>query len=180
MSDIYSAPNAPLMQTGAVAGYGSVEKALTGDYDFNVSDILSEAWTKTNGSKWTFQVAFGIYFGLLILVFGTFGVLGLMLGIGDDTASMMVSMAMQLVSQLAYMAIATPVYTGILILGLRRATDASIRAGQILNYYDKILPLLITAVLTGIFTVLGYLLLILPGIYLYRTYSHRCWLRKRA
>lgn len=170
MTDIYSAPNASLTQSGAIDGYGSIERALSGDYDFSVSDILSEAWAKTSGSKWTFQVAFGIYIGVLILVFGTFGVLGLMLGIGDDTASQMVSIAMQLVSQVAYMAIATPLYTGIMILGLRRATDASIRAGQILNHYDRILPLLITALLTGIFTLLGYLLLILPGIYLAVSY----------
>jgi uncharacterized membrane protein len=170
MSDIYSAPNASLMQSGAIDGYGSVEKALAGEYDFSVGNILSEAWAKTNGSKWTFQVAFAIYLGVLILVFGTFAMLGLMFGIGDDTASWVVDVAMQLVSQIAYMAIATPIYTGIMILGLRRATGASIRAGQILNHFDRIVPLLITALVTGIFTVIGYLALLLPGIYLAVSY----------
>lgn len=170
MSDIYSAPNASLMQSGSIEGYGSVEKALAGEYDFSIGAVLSEAWAKTNGSKWTFQVAFAIYVGVLILVFGTFGVLGMMLGVGTDTASMMVSLAMQLISQIAYMAIATPIYTGIMILGLRRAAGASISASHILNHFDKVLPLLIVGLLTGIFTIIGYLLFILPGIYLAVSY----------
>jgi uncharacterized membrane protein len=172
MSDIYSAPNAPLIQANAVAGYGSIEKALAGDYEFSVGDVLSEAWAKTNGSKWTFQLAFSIYIGVLILVFGAFGVLGYMLGIGDDTASMAVSLAMQLASQIAYMAMAAPIYAGIFILGLRRAVNAPIRAGQILNHYDKTLPLLITSLLTTIFIILGYFALILPGVYLAVSYMY--------
>jgi hypothetical protein len=154
MSDIYSAPNAALMPSGAVDGHGSIRRALSGDYRFAVGRILREAWSRTGGSKWTFQLAFAIYVGVLIVVFGTFGVLGLMLGIGDDTASLPVSLAMQLMSQLAYMIVATPMYTGIFILGLRRAMGASIHAGQILNHYGKTLPLFITALLKTIIVVL--------------------------
>jgi len=161
MSDIYSAPNAPLMQAGAIDGYGSVEKALAGNYDFSIGEVLSEAWAKTDGSKWTFQVAFGIYIGVLCVVLGIFAIVGGVTGAG----SQLLTIAIELVSQLANFAVITPLMTGIMILGLRRAVGAPIRAGQILNHYGKVVPLFIASLLKFIITFVGFLLLILPGIY---------------
>jgi len=165
MSDIYSAPNAPLMQAGALEGYGSVEKALAGNYELNVGDILSEAWTKTSGSKWTFQVAFSIYIGVMLLVFGIFAVFGVVLGTDETNPSLLLTIAAELLSQLVNFIVITPLMTGIMILGLRRAVAAPIRAGQILNHYGKVLQLFVTALLKFIITFIGFLLLILPGIY---------------
>jgi hypothetical protein len=163
MSDIYSAPNAPLMQAGAIDGYGSVEKALAGNYDFSVGEVLSEAWAKTDGSKWTFQVAFGIYVGVLFLVLGIFAIFGVVTGTANAAPAL--AIIVELVSQLANYVVITPLMTGIMILGLRRAVGTPIRAGQILNHYGKVVPLFITSLLKFMITMVGFLLLILPGIY---------------
>ena len=52
------------------------------------------------------------------------------------------------------------------VLGLRRAVDAPLSGTSVLNYYDKIGPLAITLILMYIMVFIGFVLLILPGIYL--------------
>ena len=51
MSDIYAAPMAALKESVLLEGYGSLERAVSGDYEFNVGDTIGEAWVKTKGAK---------------------------------------------------------------------------------------------------------------------------------
>ena len=166
MSDIYSTPNASLVQASGDNNYGSIEKALAGDYTLDIGAILSEAWAKTNGCKWTFQIALSIYLVIVLLALGVSALINTLIGFDASEASIISSIGMQLPSQVLYMALTTPAFTGLSLLGLRRAAEAPIRAGQILNYYSKIVPLVLTAVITTLLMVVGYLALILPGIYL--------------
>jgi len=166
MSDIYSAPNAPLLQPGSAGNFGSIERALAGDYSLDISAVLGEAWSKTHGCKWTFQIALSIYLVIMLLALGVSALINTLIGFDESTASIVSVIGVQLISQLLRMALATPASTGLSLLGLRRAVEAPIRAGQMLNYYSKIVPLVVTAVITTLLMVLGYMALILPGIYL--------------
>lgn len=165
MSDIYQAPRANLEKESTSGDqFGSIEKGLSGDYEFSISAVLGEAWQKTAGAKGTFWLAFLIYLAISI---GISIVMQLVM-----TAVMMniegegVIVALTIVEQVVMSLILTPVAVGILILGIRRSADASLQAGSIMGYYSHMWRLFLTMILIYVMVFIGLLLLVLPGIYL--------------
>lgn len=166
MSDIYSAPNAPLLQTDESRRHGSIEQALAGNYSVNIGDILSEAWAKTNGCKWTFQLGFGIYLLALLIGLGVMLLLKFITGIEENADAPLTSLGIEILSQLLNTAIVAPAGAGLALMGLYRAVNLPLAAGQVLEPYGKIVPIAATAILVFIFTIIGLIALIVPGIYL--------------
>ena len=148
---------------------GSLERAVEGDYEFSITGVISEAWAKTNGCKWTMQLAFSIYFLLAILVVLGMGFVLTMAGFSVDASSEMdgASMGLSVLLQNIVMtAVTVPVGAGIFMLGLQRAQGGQLSAGSVMGYYHKVLPLLMTTILMYVMIFIGFLLLVLPGIYL--------------
>lgn len=144
--------------------YGSIEKAVTGDYEFSIFAAIGEAWAKTKGAKWTFQVAFFYYFivliGLVLIAMGA--TMLLMTPAEDDPLNIIISIALQLAQTLLIM----PIAMGLAMLGIKRSVDAPIAADSIFDYFSKMLSLLGTMILMYILLFIGFMLLVLPGIYL--------------
>ncbi len=141
----------------AMEGWGSVEKGLCGNYPLSIGSVLSEAWEKTGGAKWTIHLAMAIYFGIAILLVIAAAIPALIVPEG---------ILLEIFLQLAMIAVTTPLWAGVYMIGLRRSVNAPIRAGQVLDYFNTTLPLLGLYILMTILIVIGFLLLILPGIYL--------------
>jgi uncharacterized membrane protein len=59
-----------------------------------------------------------------------------------------------------------PIAMGLFIIGLRRSVDAPITATSIFGNYNKALSLLLTIIIMYIMVAIGFLLLVIPGIYL--------------
>jgi len=169
MSDAYQTPEASLVkETISTGDYGSVEKAIQGDYEFSIGSVLSEAWSKVYGSKWVIQLAFFYY----LLVF-----IGIMLGLGAVMAGLMAAsedpsamVMLQFLVQFGINLIVMPMTMGIAMIGIRRSVGASINAGMVFNYFSKMLPLFVTMFLMYLMIAIGFMLLILPGIYLMIAY----------
>ncbi|WP_419833872.1 hypothetical protein [Endozoicomonas atrinae] len=136
---------------------GSIEKARSGNYQVSIGSILSEAWDKTGGAKWTIHLAMAIYFGIVILLAIAAAIPALIVPEG---------VFLEIIIQLAMMAITTPLWAGVYMIGLRRSVNAPIRAGQVLDYFSVTLPLFGLYLLMSILILIGFILLILPGIYL--------------
>ncbi|WP_281646999.1 hypothetical protein [Parendozoicomonas sp. Alg238-R29] len=153
---IYQAPESEVVESSEQL-YGSVEKGLAGDYDFSVSEILSEAWGKTKGSKLTihigYAIAFAVYIGAIAIMVGATFALG-------DSA------LFGILTQVLITAIGTPLMVGLFMLGLKRSVMSPISASEPLQYFHKTLPLLGLSIVATVFIMVGFLLLILPGIYL--------------
>jgi len=166
MTDIYSAPSASLTEAVTVDGFGSLEKGIAGDYQFAIGEVISEAWAKTKGVKGTIWLAFLIYiaigFGAMFAVGAVLGV-SMMAGEEAGTAGMVLS---QLSSQLVSIVVMGPMGAGLFIMALRRSVNAEISAGTVLNYFGKIVPIVLTTILMYVMIILGLILFILPGIYL--------------
>ncbi|MET0378609.1 MAG: hypothetical protein ABW049_06395 [Spongiibacteraceae bacterium] len=167
MSDIHSAPPAPLTET--IAEYGSLERGIAGDYQFSIGATLSEAWAKTKGAKTPILVACLIYFAILI---GVSMVLGIVGGFGAASGAIDAGSAigLQVITQIVITAISMPMMAGVVIIGIQRSVNAPISAGTVLNYFPKILPLLLLSILMYLMIVIGFVLLIIPGIYLMISY----------
>lgn len=169
MSDVYKAPESNLVNETANEGeYGSVEKAIRGEYEFTISGVLSEAWALTSGAKWPVFLAFVFYMLVMIgvMIVMAFGVMAVNGASPGSAAAVFVQIIMQLGMNL----IAMPLAVGILILGIKRAVGAPMSPGSIFNYYSKTLSLFLTLVLVYIMVMIGLLLLVIPGIYLMIAY----------
>jgi len=149
--------------TSEGGGHGSLQRGLSGDYDFSIADILSESWSKVRGSKWTFQLALTAY---LLFYVGTVLLLMQLFPDADPVDHSTRAIALNLIQSLITALVTLPAATGISMLGLRRAVDAPIKARMIFGYYQKTLPLFLASLGMYIGIMLGFLLLIVPGIYL--------------
>lgn len=172
MNDIYQAPDANLTTQSVPGEQGSVETAILGEYEFQIGTTLSEAWSLTKGAKWQFHLAFLFYtlfyLGILALAVGLISTLGLM---PEETAEMggilrFAAAANHPLSTLITTIAPISVVVGIFMLAIRRAAGQSFSATSIFNYFGQTLKLAITAILMYIFIIIGFLLLVIPGIYL--------------
>ena len=139
----------------------------TADYDFSIGAVLSEAWEKTNGLKGSFWAAGAILFAV-ILILGV--VLGggsaFLAGQGDASSGMLMGLAIQLVM----IAVMYPFMAGIVMLGIERSVDLPLSYKSVFTYFAYTLPLLGVAVLMSVLVTIGFILLIIPGIYLSLAY----------
>ncbi len=136
-------------------------------YDLQITAVLRESWEKTSGLKGSFWAAAVI----LILVMLAFGALlgggGVLLASGDGVSGGIIS---SLMLQVVIMAIMYPFMAGIIMLGIHRSVELPLSYTSVFGYFAYTLPLLGVAVLMSILITLGFLLLIIPGIYLSLAY----------
>jgi hypothetical protein len=167
MSDIYASPAADLDNVHYDDAYGSLERGIAGDYQFSIGDTISEAWERTRGAKLTFNLAFLLYFVIYAVIVGitTFALGGLVTMNPGETPGAGFFLG-SLLQQLIVVSLTMPLGLGLFLLGLRRAVDAPISPMRILGHYDRTLPLLATYVVMTLLLFIGFLLLVIPGIYL--------------
>ncbi len=176
MSNAYQTPESNLVKENlAIGEYGSVEKAISGDYDFSIGTIISEAWAKTSGSKWTIHMSFLLYiivmFVLMMaigMVTANFVMVGDVGGVPGEVPGDMIFM--QIIIQLGMNLIILPMVMGLLMIGVRRSVDAPIKATMVFRYFSKMIQLFVTMVLMYLLVIIGFILLVLPGIYLLVAY----------
>ena len=169
MTNAYQTPKANLeIEPQAVEGYGSIEKAISGDYELSIGDVIKEAWSKTKGTKWTFQVAFLLYMLVAILLMVLLQIASLT--ILPNTTDPSVMQSWSLIEQVLLNLILTPIMMGLFLLGVRRSVNAPLEAISIFDYFHKSLTLFATLILVYIMIFIGLLLLVIPGIYLMVAY----------
>jgi hypothetical protein len=152
----------------------TIEEALARRYDFGIGALLAEAWDRTQGCKGLilggailfglalYTVAFVI--GLAVSVLGFAGVIGLH-GLGT-TGTLFAVLATQLVVTLLSCALSFPLLAGILTVAIRRAADQPVSFGDLFTHFDRLGALFLTATLMMLLTYLGFLLFVIPGLYL--------------
>jgi len=156
------APGADAVRPGA--SEGSLEKAINGEYDFEIGDVLSEAWSLTDGFKGTFWGgAFVAYFLMLAIIFSAAFVLGI---VASDAG-----MVAGIVVNVLTMAAVTPLIVGVMMLGIRRACGQEVHFGVVFSYFHVLAAAAGAYLLTTVLTYVGIVFLILPGVYLGLAYG---------
>jgi hypothetical protein len=167
----------PIQQPSAAAAppvsgrgsFGSVERALSGDFDFGIGETMSEAWALTRGSK---GVIIGGY-TFAYLITAVLGVMGYLINPPEaaETASTG-QMAAGALFQLAATLLSYPIFAGIYLYAVKRAAgDSGAGFGDVIAGIPFLIPLIGLYLLQILFIFLGLALLILPGIYLMVGYS---------
>lgn len=133
---------------------GSLETAMAGQYDFTISEVLSEAWASIDGYKWPYAVIASVY---MLIYFGVMVVIGVLFYEDTSRAQGLIQLAGLLM---------LPMGAALTMMGLDMASARPISVRQLFAYYNKFFPLVGLQIVMGMAIFLGLLLLIIPGIYL--------------
>jgi len=153
----YEAPKAELGGEPEQVG-GSIENTLAGNAVLDIADVMSEAWQRTKGIK---RIVIGGGFLIYLVVIVVTLVLGLVFGFGDEQSFPGVA-----ITQLVTMLMIYPFFAGVFMLGLRQSVGLPVSFGQQFAHYGAAVPIFVVAILQSIVTVIGFVLLIIPGLYL--------------
>jgi uncharacterized membrane protein len=160
LSNPYVAPEADLSAMNSSARgptAGTLEQTLAGNTAWTIEEILGDAWRLVSGYKGTIWLALAAYFGLAVVV-------------NILTAIVLRATNSALISQLANFGftavILWPVMAGMLMLGVRRAAGAETRFGMLGNYGSQTLRIAGLLILQSLLVFIGFVLLVIPGIYL--------------
>ena len=144
-------------------GAPNIESAIAGDYDFTIGEVISEAWQKVSGLKGPFWAA-AILVTVVVLLAGlALSFFANFLGVLDSSG---IGLLIPVLIQLAVMALMYPFMAGIVMLGVRRSVDLPISYNEIFAYFAYAVPLVVAAILMAILMGIGFILLIIPGVYL--------------
>ena len=167
MVNPYTPPGAQLeREVLNTQGQGTLQGGINGQYDFSIRGIIAEGWEKISGAKGTLLLALLIY----IVIASILNVVQSLI-FPDPNALMQQGLwgpaiLWITVTTLISIPLTYPLVAGITLLGIRRSVDAQIEAGSIFQAYSKTIPLTLLYLAMMLLTILGYVLLIIPGIYL--------------
>lgn len=159
MSEIYQAPAADLEDTSS---NNQLDNAVNGDYIFSAIDAFAEGRALSNGYKWKIHKAALLMFLAVIPAYILFLVVPAVLFDRSPTLLLITS----ILGNLAYIFVTTPLSVGFLLMAANRATGGDIESSYLWAYFSHAAKLLGTMILLYIMVFIGFLLLIIPGIYL--------------
>lgn len=135
------------------------------EYDFDTMEIIKEGFARIEGIKTPFIVAFAIYVVAAIVVSMLLGLI-----FPSSTVEAPNILNQQIVSILSY-PVLTPIMAGIMMMAISHSRGEALDAKSVLNYFHLAGKLALAAVLVYILSVIGFVLLIVPGMYLSVAYA---------
>ncbi|WHI51497.1 hypothetical protein P3339_01285 [Microbulbifer sp. MLAF003] len=165
MSDIYKAPEAELAGEGGTSDSGSLEKGIAGDYSFSIGEAISEGWQLSKGKKRTVWFAIILY---VIAIAAISFVAGLLTGYPafDPVEAGNASLSSTIIYNLITAIVGVPLVVGMMMVGIKIARKEETSGTEVFAHFDKIVPLCVTYIIMSILMGIGFLLLVIPGIYL--------------
>jgi len=127
--------------------------------DWTIGEVLSEAWKLKDGFKGTYWGALLIYAVITVVITGVLEF------IANDSSMMKV------ISQLITGFITYPLVVGMMMIAIKRSVGIPTNVAMVFDYYPKTMPIFLTYLLMPLLIFIGFLLLVLPGIYLAIAYA---------
>ena len=130
------------------------------DYDFDIMELVKAGWERIDGVKGQFFIAFAIYVLVAIafqLILGIFLPQGVMIN--------------QLIVTLLSYPVLMPIMAGIMMMAIKHSRGEAVNFKSIFNYYHLTGVLSLASILVYVATVIGFVLLIIPAIYLSVAYA---------
>jgi hypothetical protein len=162
----YAPPKAPVDKPARSGASGSFAAAISGEYEFTISEVMNEAWGLVDGFKgtfWAVAIVVGVVLFALQLVWGEVVSPWLL---GPDPPELVVSFLSSLVESLM-----APLFVGLTALAVRRASGLPVSFPIGFVYLNRASLMIGAALLTTLLTYAGLVLLILPGLYLSVAYT---------
>lgn len=134
------------------------------DSAWTIGSILSESWRKVAGFKATYAIAMIIYMAVAVAVEL---LMGLLFGWDYAESGNGGAVILEIVISIAMI----PLGVGLGVISIRRAAGKPVSPTVIFEPYQHALPLIFMMVMMFLLIIAGYILFILPGIYLSIAYS---------
>lgn len=131
------------------------------EYDFDIIEMLKEGFRRIEGVKGIFLAAFIVYVVISVIVqiiLGTF--------FPSPPPPAEPNYLNQMIVTILSYPVLMPLIVGVIMLAIHYSRGEHIAFQSIFNYYHLTGRLSLAALLIYIMTVIGFVLLILPGIYL--------------
>lgn len=135
--------------------YRTLQEAIDYPYDFSISEIISEGWASVKGAKLPIFLI-----GLIIMVATVllYLVAGLIFSGLSEQAAALAILPIEL--------IAFTLGLGLIIVSLKLSNRETVNVWQdFLSFRHYFWPLCLMVIVTGLVTTLGFILLIIPGVY---------------
>jgi hypothetical protein len=142
---------------------------MPSDYlHFTVREALQEAWEKTTGSKGTIWAGTAIMYLVVLIVVAGGAVLFPGRGTEDQSIGSLLGTGLfQAVTDVVSMLFTA----GLVFMGVRRAADQPIHWKMIFRGFQLAGKIIVATILQSALVLIGFLLLVLPGIYLMVGYA---------
>jgi len=129
-------------------------------YSFTIGGLLKEAWAKTKGAKATVWAGSSVlYLALIILVAGGAFLLPSQ---GNQYVGMLGNVLFQMITN----ALSVIFSAGLIFIGIRKVAGETIHWKMVFEGFSVAGKLIVATILQTLLVGIGFLLLILPGIYL--------------
>lgn len=155
MENPYRPPGSMQPDYAAHADAGTIDAAVNGEYDFDIGEVIREAWDKSDGAKGTLWAA-------LIIA-------AVISGIGSAILKRVVGTTLgdQAISALLLLPITAPLFMGWVMMAVRRAADLPIEASDVFRFFNPYnFNIVIARLLVFVAVFFGFVLLVIPGLYL--------------
>lgn len=157
-----------VLMTPAIATPGKFSQGAKPRTDFTLGEALSEAWQYAKESKALVWAATGMMY-LIVLIVGL-GLAFLQTVVGFDPMSAG-GIWVNLGTSVLNSALSTVLTAGLMYVGVRRAAEKNCSWKMVFAGFPMAVQLLIAFILMTLLMISGFVLLILPGIYLWVGYS---------
>lgn len=134
---------------------------LNGKYDFDIKSLLRYAHATTMQNVLAILGGATIAFSLAV-VFAM-----ILLSIFEITDPFNISEETKLKMEVLGTVFMAPLSVGLMLMGLRAAANKSVKPVDVMAYYTRIFSLGLVALLISLWTSIGLMLFIIPGLYLY-------------
>jgi len=135
------------------------------DYDFDIIEMIKAGWERMDGVKGQFFAGLAIY---IIVAIVLQLLLGLVFPQGTNIEPNYLNQ--QIVGILSY-PVLMPIMAGIIMMAIHHGRGEQIDFKSIFNYYHLTGKLALAGILIYVMTLVGFVLLILPAIYLSVSYA---------
>jgi len=135
------------------------------DYDFDTIELVKAGWERINGVKSQFVAGFAIYVAVAIAVQL---LLGMVFPQGTTEAPNLLNQ--QIVGILSY-PVLMPIMAGVMMMAIKHSRGEAVDFKSVFDYFHLTGKLALAGVLIYIFTMIGFVLLILPAIYVSVAYA---------
>ncbi len=171
MADIYATPGADLARSiEADRAGGNIDDAVAGNFEVNMLETLGEAWRGLKGFKLKCHIALALY--TLVIIAAVVVDVAVIAGLSATGADQSVIGLSSFVFNLVITMISLPMGVAIMVMAMRHANQKSVSAGEIFGHFGAMWKLFLCYLLQVILIMIGFLLLVLPGIYLMFAYMY--------
>ncbi|MEC7823233.1 MAG: hypothetical protein VYD12_01770 [Pseudomonadota bacterium] len=141
----------------------NLERALAGEYKFNFKALFNRSQSLYKANLMTFLKSTGL---LMLIGVGSTLVLMSVLKVDPSSVESMQSSPAGMLD-IIMLIIMSPLLAGFRMLGVKLTADKPADAAELGKYFSLTLALVTLNLLTSLLIQLGFMLLILPGVYVY-------------